>query len=114
MSLSSGSLLGSHAAWPGGTLTSRARSAASAGRGDLGADQVTMAVRFPPVGRQVSSDLRVGILSPLSASQLRKKLDRRVYVYQPPDLETCLDDPASVSGDPVLPGFVLEPRRLWD
>jgi len=59
MSLSSGSVPGLHAAWPGRTLTSRARSAASAGRGDLGADQVTMAVRFPPVGRQVSSDLRV-------------------------------------------------------
>ena len=38
---------------------------------------------------------------------------RRVYVYRPPHKETCLDDPESVSGDPVLPGFVLEPRRLW-
>ena len=40
-------------------------------------------------------------------------IERRVYVYRPPDEETCLDDPESVSGDPVLPGFVLEPRRLW-
>lgn len=40
-------------------------------------------------------------------------IERRVYVYTPPDEETCLDDPESVSGDPVLRGFVLEPRRLW-
>ncbi len=40
-------------------------------------------------------------------------IERRVYVYRPPDEERCLDDPEAVSGDPVLPGFVLEPRRLW-
>ena len=38
---------------------------------------------------------------------------RRVYIYRPPDEETRLDDPEAVSGDPVLRGFVLEPRRLW-
>jgi len=40
-------------------------------------------------------------------------LERRVYVYTPPDEERCFQDPDTVSGDPVLPGFVLEPRRLW-
>jgi Uma2 family endonuclease len=39
---------------------------------------------------------------------------RRVYVYRPPDKETRLDDPESISGDPVLPGFVLQLRQLWD
>lgn len=40
-------------------------------------------------------------------------IERRVYVYQPPDLETCFDDPQSISGEPVLHGFVFEARRLW-
>jgi len=40
-------------------------------------------------------------------------IDRRVYVYEPPDGETCFEDPESLSGEPVLRGFVLEPRRLW-
>jgi len=37
----------------------------------------------------------------------------RVYIYTPPGEETCLEDPQSLSGDPVLAGFLLEPRRLW-
>jgi Uma2 family endonuclease len=40
-------------------------------------------------------------------------LEKRVYVYQPGQPVTTLDDPASVSGDPVLPGFVLQVRELW-
>jgi Uma2 family endonuclease len=40
-------------------------------------------------------------------------LERRVYVYRPPDEETRLDDPVRVSGDPVLPGLSLDVRRLW-
>lgn len=41
-------------------------------------------------------------------------IEHRIYVYRPPDEETCLEDPESVCGDPVLAAFVLEPRRLWD
>jgi Uma2 family endonuclease len=41
-------------------------------------------------------------------------IERRVWVYRPTGEETCLEDPERVSGDPVLAGFVLEPRRLWD
>jgi Uma2 family endonuclease len=41
-------------------------------------------------------------------------IQRRVYVYRPPAEETCLEDPESVYGNPVLAGFVLEPRPLWD
>jgi Uma2 family endonuclease len=36
---------------------------------------------------------------------------RRVYVYRP-DVETeVLEDPETVSGDPVMTGFVFEVRR---
>ncbi len=38
---------------------------------------------------------------------------RRVYVYRPGEPVRRLDDPASVSGEPVLPGFVLELSEVW-
>ena len=39
--------------------------------------------------------------------------NRKVYIYRPGMPEECLDDPASVSGDPVLPGFVLNMSKVW-
>jgi len=38
---------------------------------------------------------------------------RRVYIYRPEVPIQQLDDPETVSGDPVLPGFVLDLRELW-
>ncbi len=38
---------------------------------------------------------------------------RRVYVYRPDAPVEQLDDPATVAGDPVLPGFVLDLREVW-
>ncbi len=38
---------------------------------------------------------------------------KRVSVYRPDQPVEVLDDPAAVSGDPVLPGFVLLVRELW-
>ncbi len=38
---------------------------------------------------------------------------RRVYVYQHGTPVQQLDNPDSVSGDPVLPGFVLDLREIW-
>ena len=40
-------------------------------------------------------------------------LEKQVYVYRP-DLEMlCLNNPDTISGESVLPGFVLEVQRLW-
>jgi Uma2 family endonuclease len=39
--------------------------------------------------------------------------NRRVYIYRPGLPEDCLENPATVSGDPVLPGFVLEMSKIW-
>ena len=44
---------------------------------------------------------------------LSDPLDKRVYVYRPNLPVEVLNDPLSVSGDPVLPGFVLAVRELW-
>ncbi|KAB8317575.1 Uma2 family endonuclease [Tolypothrix campylonemoides VB511288] len=38
---------------------------------------------------------------------------RKVYIYRPGMLEECLDNPTTVSGDPVLPGFVLNMSKIW-
>ncbi len=39
--------------------------------------------------------------------------DKRVHVYRPSQLVGLLDNPATLSGDPVLPGFVLHVQELW-
>jgi Uma2 family endonuclease len=38
---------------------------------------------------------------------------RRVYIYRPDGAIECLDNPETVSGDPVLPGFVLKMSKVW-
>ncbi|MBW4672429.1 MAG: Uma2 family endonuclease [Cyanomargarita calcarea GSE-NOS-MK-12-04C] len=38
---------------------------------------------------------------------------RKVYIYRPRMPEECLDNPASVSGETVLPGFVLNMSKVW-
>jgi len=41
----------------------------------------------------------------------RKK--RQVYIYRPGVAVECLDNPATVSGESVLPGFVLDLSKIW-
>ena len=38
---------------------------------------------------------------------------RRVYVYRPGQTVAMLDAPETVSGDPELPGFVLDLTEIW-
>jgi Uma2 family endonuclease len=38
---------------------------------------------------------------------------RRVYVYRPGVPVECLDNPATVSGESVLSGFVLDLSKIW-
>lgn len=40
-------------------------------------------------------------------------LDRKVHLFVPGQPVRCLDDPASVSGDSLLPGFVLDLSSIW-
>ncbi|HLH21831.1 MAG TPA: Uma2 family endonuclease [Chloroflexota bacterium] len=39
--------------------------------------------------------------------------ERRVYVYRPGVSVEQLNNPETLAGDPVLPGFVLDLRRVW-
>ena len=38
---------------------------------------------------------------------------KRVYMYHPGQTAEVLENPETVSGDPVLPGFVLNLRDIW-
>ena len=38
---------------------------------------------------------------------------RKVYIYRPGQAVECLDNPDTISGDPVLPGFVLNMSKVW-
>jgi Uma2 family endonuclease len=38
---------------------------------------------------------------------------RRVYVYRPDEEVVVLENPESVSGEPLLPGFTLQTAELW-
>lgn len=38
---------------------------------------------------------------------------RRVYVYRPGKPVEELDNPENLSGNPVLPGFILELAEIW-
>jgi Uma2 family endonuclease len=39
--------------------------------------------------------------------------NKRVYVYRPGKMAECLENPASISGDPVLPGFLFNVAEIW-
>ncbi|QIR35691.1 Uma2 family endonuclease [Tolypothrix sp. PCC 7910] len=48
--------------------------------------------------------------------QLGWLIDRKhcqVYIYRPGNPAECLDNPVTLSGDPVLPGFVLNMSKVW-
>jgi Uma2 family endonuclease len=38
---------------------------------------------------------------------------RQVYIYRPGLSEECLDNPATVSGGLILPGFILNMSKIW-
>ncbi|NEQ35652.1 MAG: Uma2 family endonuclease [Okeania sp. SIO3I5] len=38
---------------------------------------------------------------------------RKVYIYRPGISTKCLENPESVSGEAVLPGFVLKMSKIW-
>lgn len=41
-------------------------------------------------------------------------ISREVHVYRPGQAPAVLAGPAAISGDPVLPGFVLDLTLIWD
>jgi Uma2 family endonuclease len=48
-----------------------------------------------------------------SLGWLIDRQNHQVYIYRPNIDVECLDNPVTVSGDPVLPGFVLNLQPIW-
>ena len=40
--------------------------------------------------------------------------NRQVHIYRPDDEAECLDNPQTLSGNPLLPGFTLDLRGIWE
>jgi Uma2 family endonuclease len=40
-------------------------------------------------------------------------IEKRVFVYRPGTPPDLLQNPTTISGDPTLPGFVLDVQQLW-
>jgi Uma2 family endonuclease len=38
---------------------------------------------------------------------------KQVHVYRPDETVRALENPESISGDPILPGFVLGLKPIW-
>jgi Uma2 family endonuclease len=41
------------------------------------------------------------------------RMERKLYIYRASGTMESRDDPAQVSGDPLLPGFVLDLKEIW-
>ncbi|WP_013324364.1 Uma2 family endonuclease [Gloeothece verrucosa] len=39
--------------------------------------------------------------------------NRQVYIYRSDKTEECLDNPTSLTGEPLLVGFVLDMNKIW-
>ncbi|MBW4649981.1 MAG: Uma2 family endonuclease [Kastovskya adunca ATA6-11-RM4] len=48
-----------------------------------------------------------------SLGWLIDRKNREVYIYRPQQKVECLDNPSTLSGDPLLPGFVLDLSTIW-
>jgi Uma2 family endonuclease len=70
--------------------------------------------KFAPICPDFVIELRSEYLQ--NGARLGWLLDREhqtVYVYRPQLPVQVLEKPATISGDPVLPGFVLDLSRIW-
>lgn len=41
------------------------------------------------------------------------RYEARVWIYRPGKTVECLENPTTISGDPVLPGFVFNVAEIW-
>lgn len=71
------------------------------------AEVVSGTDRLPPLQRKMERYISNGALLGWLIDPYR----HRVYVYRPGVELEVLDDPETITGDPVMPGFVFEVRR---
>ena len=66
-------------------------------------------VRF----RMLQAKMQEYIANGVQLGWIIDPFNKRVYIYRPGEAVQCLEDPASVSGDPILPGFTFFITELW-
>src|ERR1051325_1409053 len=65
--------------------------------------------RLPVLFRKMEEYIANGV----SLGWLIDPSTRRVYIYRPNEEVVVLENPESVSGEPLLPGFSLKTAELW-
>lgn len=71
-------------------------------------------LRSPSDNLQPLEDkLQEYIANGASLGWLIDRKNRKVYLYRPQQEVECLDNPSTLSGDPVLSGFVLDLSKIW-
>ena len=63
--------------------------------------------------RQQKSKMEEYLAAGAELGWLIDPFDRKVHIYRQSEQPKVLEDPASVSGDPELPGFVLDLTQVW-
>ncbi len=63
--------------------------------------------------RTLQAKMEEYVANGASLGWLIDPIEKKVHVYRPSAEASCLDNPATISGEPILPGFVLDLRRLW-
>ena len=64
--------------------------------------------------RYLKSKMREYIENGAQLGWLIDPFEKKVYVYRPKSAVEVLDDPEKVSGKPLLRGFTLNVRALWE
>ena len=64
--------------------------------------------------RSLTEKLEEYIANGAQLGWLIDPLERKVHIYRPGLAVQILSDPETVSGEPLLKGFVLDVRSLWD
>jgi Uma2 family endonuclease len=62
---------------------------------------------------ELSAKLEEYVANGASLGWLIDPYERRIHVHRPGRVVECLAEPTEISGDPVLPGFVLATKALW-
>ena len=63
--------------------------------------------------KSIQDKLKEYIENGASLGWLIDRKNRKVYIYKPQIEVECLENPAAVSGDSVLPGFILKMEKIW-
>jgi Uma2 family endonuclease len=63
--------------------------------------------------KQLQDKMQEYIDNGTSLGWLIDRTTSRVYIYQPHKDVECLDNPQTISGEPILSGFILDLTKIW-